>query len=463
MLRNTCTYVQYVPSNRYINIGRITRGASSSSSRKHNQILRQSRIMAKLSGDKIAGSKKHIFPTQIDVENKQRSHASSNNNILFRPGRFVGLDDEANSNQHISPIAGNKLIGGGGGGGGGRTNTRRMNVLNKLFMEQISGLLATGEISDEILGKGLQISRVRISHDFRQLSVYWSTTKPNIADSVLEKELQRCSGLLRHELSRLCLMGRVPRITFIKDTLQANLFHVDELLRRLNLDGNKTAETNENMLDEDTEQQDFPDHSHPSLKEYFYGLRQSMDTTEQDRSQMDLSAEAQDERGEETFSSNWPPPMRHDVFGLDHKGIMLKILRKMRKSTQAWEQYNKQQGLAVTGIGEKNESVAAITTMEQKRSIKQEQAHEDLTKAKRFRDYLDEYRRKELITAIPNRKKLRRTMDRGFYGADGQQQTPEEESYLMSEKQRQLYEEEDNDDDDFDEDPKNHTSGGRLL
>jgi hypothetical protein len=39
-------------------------------------------------------------------------------------------------------------------------NFRRIAVLNKLFMRHITDMMASGEVANEILGRGIEISRV---------------------------------------------------------------------------------------------------------------------------------------------------------------------------------------------------------------------------------------------------------------------------------------------------------------
>jgi hypothetical protein len=39
-------------------------------------------------------------------------------------------------------------------------NFRRAAVLNKLFMRHITDMMASGEVASEILGRGVEISRV---------------------------------------------------------------------------------------------------------------------------------------------------------------------------------------------------------------------------------------------------------------------------------------------------------------
>lgn len=54
--------------------------------------------------------------------------------------------------------------------------------------------------------------------DYKLLKVYW-LAKGSQNDEIVEEILHRNSGLLRHELSQLRLMGVVPIIQFIKGML----------------------------------------------------------------------------------------------------------------------------------------------------------------------------------------------------------------------------------------------------
>ncbi|KAG8303732.1 hypothetical protein J6590_002739 [Homalodisca vitripennis] len=96
-------------------------------------------------------------------------------------------------------------------------------------MKQISDLLVTGNIATDVLGKGLEISRVAMTSNFNQLNVFWGTqNEKSIAD--LEKVLPQLGFSLRHELSQLQVMGIVPRIVFMKDKHFGSAQKVDYLL-----------------------------------------------------------------------------------------------------------------------------------------------------------------------------------------------------------------------------------------
>ncbi|XP_034471537.1 putative ribosome-binding factor A, mitochondrial [Drosophila innubila] len=269
--------------------------AKSNNSAASSNATRQSKILGKLFGSRVAGTKKRWYPSHEATTGSGGSSASSNGSyqppsVVFQASQF-----------------------GKSSGNGSKQNTRRMSVLNKLFMTHITDLLATGEAADTILGRGLQVSRVKISSDFSCVNVYWMGN-----DATLETELQRSSGRLRHELSQLRLMGEVPRIKFVRDKTGSNINNVENILRTLNLKPVEEEEEEEKEQQQEREQ----DHSFDvaqTARQEFYG-NVAMPTT----------------------TAAWPE-MRHDVLGLDHRRIMDKIWTKMRKTKQAWEQHQQQQ------------------------------------------------------------------------------------------------------------------------
>lgn len=189
----------------------------------------------------------------------------------------------------------------------GKNAPRRVHVLNKLFMKHITDLLATGESSDMIVGRGLQVSHVKVSADFNYVNVFWSTTSPSAvtaqnsgdvaSTTPVDMDAVLCSvaGRLRHELSQLRLMGEVPRIQFVRDRELSSTAQIDELLARADFGP------------------DFEPTSWAQLRE-------------------DLA------HGQRTAHDELPT-MRHDVLGLNQADIMDKIRRTMVKSRQAWERY----------------------------------------------------------------------------------------------------------------------------
>lgn len=173
--------------------------------------------------------------------------------------------------------------------------SRRVVVLNNLFMRYVTDIMATGEVSEVILGRGVEITRVKVSMDFQFLSVFWMVTDSKQNDESVENILKQSAGRLRHELTQLKLIGEVPRIVFVKDEQYSQLNEVDRLLAIA----------------------DFGDDHEPNLP----GRNVSNEWTPKFRTT--------------NLDGNEDLPMRHDVFGLDHGIIMNRIKDSMSKSRKA--------------------------------------------------------------------------------------------------------------------------------
>lgn len=191
---------------------------------------------------------------------------------------------------------------------------RRINVLNKLFMRYITDMMATGEISQELLGKGIQISGVTVTPDFNMVNVLWVASGTE-SDTEIEKCLKKAAGAIKHELSELRVMGVVPYITFVKDKKLALVNEVEELL--------KIAEYPEDYT---------PTQTAERLK---VGLELRNSLSEELVKQIQaLDGEYEDEIEESSL-----PEMQHNVFGLNQDEIIKKIGKEKDKVRAAWEQY----------------------------------------------------------------------------------------------------------------------------
>lgn len=219
-----------------------------------NNNVKQAKIFSKLVGGKISGSKKKFYPTSDNLSHDQK---------------------------HFNIVKPQKQ---------GKNTNRRVKVLNKIFMTHISDLLATGQASNHVVGRGLQILGVRVNPDFSGVNVHWIAGDDQ--SKFLEEELAKCSGYLRHELSQLRLMGEVPKIHFVKDKNYAISSEVERVMNTPEF-GSETSEDWEQI------ENDFNLHSKQEDDEI--------------------------------------PEMRHDVLGLDHSKIMLQIHTKLKKSKMAWE------------------------------------------------------------------------------------------------------------------------------
>lgn len=107
-------------------------------------------------------------------------------------------------------------------------NPRRAVLLNKLFMRNVTDVMSSRECAALIVGLGVEINKVKITHDYKILKVYWTAITTNL--EVVKEKLHKCAGLLRHELSALRLMGQVPLIKFVKDKTFIILAELDKRL-----------------------------------------------------------------------------------------------------------------------------------------------------------------------------------------------------------------------------------------
>uniref|UniRef100_A0A182PAA0 Ribosome-binding factor A, mitochondrial n=1 Tax=Anopheles epiroticus TaxID=199890 RepID=A0A182PAA0_9DIPT len=177
----------------------------------------------------------------------------------------------------------------------GKESNRRVAVLNKLFMKNITDLMATGSFASDLYGYGIQISRVRVAPDFREASIYWFSTNLN-KDVKIDGILKPLCSRLRHELSQLRLMGEVPQLTFVLD----KRYYVEGLLNSLL----KEADYGEDAVDGNVDE--------------------------------DAMTKLEDQRLCE-------PEMRHDILGLDHAQIMSRIRQSVDKTNKAWKLHQEAQ------------------------------------------------------------------------------------------------------------------------
>ncbi|XP_058821074.1 uncharacterized protein LOC131683260 isoform X2 [Topomyia yanbarensis] len=196
---------------------------------------------------------------------------------------------------------------------GGKESNRRLAVLNTLFMEQITDLIATGKFSEELVGHGIQISCVKVTNDFHAINIFWSV-RDNRNDIEISKMLKRVSGDLRHELAQLRLIGQVPRLNFVKD--KTYCIFTNSALQNADYGKAFTTKDPTSLIGSDVK-------LHVDLPRV---VRKNID-------------ELVDKSYFLTDNQDSLPNMRHDVLGLDHFAIMHKIKRLLMKSKITWAQY----------------------------------------------------------------------------------------------------------------------------
>ncbi|XP_015189950.1 PREDICTED: putative ribosome-binding factor A, mitochondrial [Polistes dominula] len=166
---------------------------------------------------------------------------------------------------------------------------RRMVVLNKLFMKNITDLMSTCEAASELSERGVEITNVSISSDYKSLNVYWTLEKVDDDKNwptTIEEVLQKNSYMLRHELSQMHIISNVPIICFVKDKIISNAREVESRLASLDLD------------------QDYIE-------------------SKEKTKQLDITNDNETDQSDNSFQITLPE-MRHDVLGLDHHRIMSK-------------------------------------------------------------------------------------------------------------------------------------------
>ncbi|KAJ8717166.1 hypothetical protein PYW08_005565 [Mythimna loreyi] len=190
---------------------------------------------------------------------------------------------------------------------------RRIAVLNKMFMKQITDLMSTGTVAMDVVGRGIEISKVNVTPDFNTVNVFW-VCKGTASDDETEKVLNKVAGGLRHELSTLRVMGEIPYIVFVKDKHEANLVDLD---RRLAI-----ADYGEDYIPTDM--------GHLMKSEFTLNTKLSPE----------VKAKIKKLEEESPLFEEPLPEMTNDVFGLDHSKIMNRLLAARKKTRDAWSTLN---------------------------------------------------------------------------------------------------------------------------
>ncbi|XP_033240857.1 uncharacterized protein [Drosophila pseudoobscura] len=113
-----------------------------------DNVIRQSKILGKLFGNRLTGSKKRWYP--LENNNAVSCSGIQQPSFVFQ-GSLFGK---------FSPYT-------------KKHNTRRISVFNKSsFMTKITDMLSTGAAVQSIVGLGLHVTRVKISSDFSHINVY---------------------------------------------------------------------------------------------------------------------------------------------------------------------------------------------------------------------------------------------------------------------------------------------------
>lgn len=110
--------------------------------------------------------------------------------------------------------------------------SRRAQRLNHLFREELSDLIRT-ELSDPRVGEIVSITRVDVSPDLENASVFISVLgEPDAKRATIEALSHAGPFLRRHLLERLRIR-RIPHLHFLLDETIEEAAHVLDLMRQV--------------------------------------------------------------------------------------------------------------------------------------------------------------------------------------------------------------------------------------
>ncbi|XP_073953590.1 uncharacterized protein isoform X1 [Choristoneura fumiferana] len=191
----------------------------------------------------------------------------------------------------------------------GKRGERRIAMLNKMFMKNITDLMSTGTVAMNVVGHGIEISKVKVTPDFQTVNVFW-VCKGDSTDAETEELLNKTAGPLRAELSSLRVMGIVPYIHFVKDRQEAQIVDLD---RRLAIAD----------YGEDYEQTDL---GHLLKSEFTLNTKLSPE----------VKAKIKQIEDRLPVEEEIIPEMTNNVYGLDHAKILSRLLAARKRSADAW-------------------------------------------------------------------------------------------------------------------------------
>ncbi|KAK8748528.1 hypothetical protein OTU49_015836 [Cherax quadricarinatus] len=214
-------------------------------------------------------------------------------------------------------------------------STRRLRVLNKVFMDKITEVMSTGEISAQLSGIPIEVSEVKVLPNFLGINVHWICTGTE-ADNQIEEILQKNAKQIRHILSQLYNIGHIPPITFVKDH---RVYKLQEVERRL-----AVADFGDGFIPSD------PVHHlksslvlntklNDNLKETINDLEVKTEDAFAEALKMSLASPASSDELVDDIPPLDLPAMRNDVLGVDTQKIYKMVQQRLVKA-RADHRYN---------------------------------------------------------------------------------------------------------------------------
>ncbi len=110
--------------------------------------------------------------------------------------------------------------------------SRRLQRLNVLFRQELAELIRS-ELRDPRLADIVSITRVDISPDLQNASVYFSVLGDEQAKASTTKALTAAAPFLRHHLMERIAIRRTPSLHFVLDQTIEEAAHVLELMKQV--------------------------------------------------------------------------------------------------------------------------------------------------------------------------------------------------------------------------------------
>lgn len=193
--------------------------------------------------------------------------------------------------------------------------SKRQSVLNSLFITNITDVLSTGDVMPELMGYGIEITGVKVSSDYQIVNIFWQTPPSAFeASKNIETLLSMNAPKIRAELISRNVLGRVPLIYFVRDRTNAKVAAFEEALKQVDIE----------FLDESPV---VPD---AGFVEDLYVFKDAK--ASEPKYKTDVPAVVKQKTICDILEK--PPDMKTDVFGLDHRLLMSKVLAVKKKPNE---------------------------------------------------------------------------------------------------------------------------------
>ena len=110
--------------------------------------------------------------------------------------------------------------------------SRRVARLSELIQEEVSNMLAKGEIKDPRI-KFVTVMAAKVTEDIQLCRVYVSVFGSEQQESVAFEGLNSASNFIKGLLAKRLFLRRVPKLEFLRDESSKEARRVDEILDRL--------------------------------------------------------------------------------------------------------------------------------------------------------------------------------------------------------------------------------------